>query len=61
MKRNIASAALCIMPNCGHTINLEEPDLFNRIVEDFIRQVESGRWPMRDPRSLSSSITGMRS
>ena len=59
MKQNIASAALAVMPNCGHTINLEEPDEFNRLAGDFIVQVESGRWPMRDPRALSSSITGI--
>ena len=34
MKQNIASAALAVMPNCGHTINLEEPDEFNRLAGD---------------------------
>ena len=48
MKREIPSAALSVMPNCGHTINLEDPDQFNRIVGDFIGQVEAGRWPKRD-------------
>jgi hypothetical protein len=33
------------------TINLEDPDLFNRIAGDFIVQVEAGRWPKRDPRT----------
>ncbi|MBX9943359.1 MAG: alpha/beta hydrolase [Reyranella sp.] len=61
MKREIASAALAVMPNCGHTINLEDPDQFNRIVGDFIGQVEAGRWPKRDPRAMSASITGMKS
>ena len=60
MKREIPSAALAVMPNCGHTINLEDPDQFNRIVGDFIVQVEAGRWPKRDPRAVSASITGMR-
>jgi pimeloyl-ACP methyl ester carboxylesterase len=60
MKREIPSAALAMMPNCGHTINLEDPDQFNRIVSDFIAQVEAGRWPKRDPRAVSASITGMR-
>jgi len=60
MKQNITSAALSIMPNCGHTINLEDPDQFNRLVGDFIVQVDSGRWPMRDPRAMVSSITGMK-
>jgi len=61
MKREIPTAALSVMPNCGHTINLEDPDQFNRIVGDFILQVEAGRWPKRDPRAMSSSITGMKS
>src|SRR5260370_8680502 len=51
MKRTIPSAALSVMPNCGHTINLEAPDLFNGIVGDFIAQVDAGRWPTRDPRA----------
>ena len=58
MKQNIPSAALAVMPNAGHTINLEAPDDFNRIVSDFIAQVDSGRWPARDPRALGRSITG---
>jgi hypothetical protein len=49
------------MPNCGHTINLEAPGEFNRIVGDFLTLVDSGRWPMRDPRAVSASITGMKS
>jgi pimeloyl-ACP methyl ester carboxylesterase len=60
LKRNIPSAALAVMPNCGHAINLEAPDEFNRIVADFLAVVDSGRWPMRDPRAASASITGMK-
>ena len=59
MKREIPSAALAVMPNCGHTINIEDPDEFNRLVGAFHRQVEAGRWPMRDPRAMAASITGM--
>jgi hypothetical protein len=33
------------------TINLEDPDLFNRFAGDFIVQVEACRWPKRDPRA----------
>jgi pimeloyl-ACP methyl ester carboxylesterase len=61
LKRTIPSAALLVLPRTGHACNLEEPDLFNRAVQDFIVTVDSGRWEMRDPRSLSSSLTGMRS
>lgn len=60
MKQNIPSAALAVMPNAGHTINIEAPDEFNRTVSEFIVQVECGRWPMRDPRAMSASITGVK-
>jgi pimeloyl-ACP methyl ester carboxylesterase len=59
MKRNIPSAAFVVMPNCGHTINLEAPGEFNRILADFLAQVEVGRWTTRDPRAVSASITGV--
>jgi pimeloyl-ACP methyl ester carboxylesterase len=61
LKQSIPAAALAVMPNCGHTINLEAPGEFNRIVGDFLTLVDSGRWPMRDPRAVSASITGMKS
>lgn len=60
MKRTIPSAGLLVLPNTGHTINLEEPAAFNAAVADFFAQVDAGRWPMRDPRALSESITGMK-
>ncbi len=59
MKQAIPSAALSVMPNCGHTINLEDPQQFNELVGQFLAQVECGRWPTRDPRTLAPSITGM--
>ena len=58
MKRAIPTAALAILPRSGHAINLEEPALFNQFVEDFIRQVEAGRWGRRNPRSTVPSIYG---
>ncbi len=60
MKQMIPTAALSVMPNCGHTINIEDPDQFNRLVGEFIVQVDSGRWPKRDPRAMANSITGMK-
>jgi pimeloyl-ACP methyl ester carboxylesterase len=59
MKQTIPTAALAVMPNSGHTINIEEPDMFNAIVGNFLAHVESGRWPVRDPRAISTSATGM--
>jgi pimeloyl-ACP methyl ester carboxylesterase len=59
MKRAIPTAALVVFPNTGHALNLEEPDLFNQVLADFFHQVENGRWPRRDPRSVTGSILGM--
>jgi pimeloyl-ACP methyl ester carboxylesterase len=60
MKQTIPSSALAVIPNAGHAINLEEPEEYNRIVGNFLAQVDSGRWPRRDPRAISASITGMK-
>lgn len=60
MKQTIPTAALAVMVNCGHAINIEDPDGFNRIVGSFLTQVDAGRWPTRDPRAVTDSITGMR-
>lgn len=59
LKRTIPSAGLAILPRTGHTCNLEEPEVFNATVEHFLEAVESGSWGLRDPRSLSTSVTGM--
>jgi pimeloyl-ACP methyl ester carboxylesterase len=56
MKRAIPSAGLVVLPHAGHAVNLEEPALFNRFVDEFFHQVESGRGFMRDPRSLTGRI-----
>ena len=44
MKRQIPNAGLAVFPQSGHTINLEEPDLFNRTVQEFLTAVETGTW-----------------
>ncbi|HEY2336691.1 MAG TPA: alpha/beta hydrolase [Burkholderiales bacterium] len=58
MKRAIPTAGLAILPKSGHGINLEEPELFNRLLEDFFHQVEAGRWGRRDARAVVPSIYG---
>src|SRR5712671_3539522 len=58
MKRTIPSAALVVMPNCGHTINLEEPAAFNAHVAEFFCAVDAGAWRPRDPRAMAGSILG---
>lgn len=59
LKRTVPTAGLAVLPRSGHTLNLEEPEKFNRLVLDFIADVEAGRWGRRDPRSLATSTTGM--
>jgi pimeloyl-ACP methyl ester carboxylesterase len=44
MKRTIPHMGLVVLPRTGHGMNLEDPALFNRLVEDFFNQVQAGRW-----------------
>ena len=44
MQRHIPNVGLVILPMSGHTINLEEPGLFNLHVSEFLTAVENGRW-----------------
>ncbi len=59
IKRNCPSAGLLVIPNSGHAVNIEEPGAFNAALAEFLAQVDAGRWPGRDPRAISQSITGM--
>jgi pimeloyl-ACP methyl ester carboxylesterase len=58
LKRTIPQAGLAVLPRSGHAINLEEPALFNRLLDDFFHQVERGRWLARDPMAICPSIYG---
>ena len=58
MKRTIPAAGLVVIPWSGHTINLEEPDAFNRAVLEFFLRVDEGRAARRDPRSMASGMLG---
>jgi pimeloyl-ACP methyl ester carboxylesterase len=59
LKRTIPACGLAVLPRTGHTANLEEPDVFNRVVDRFLAARARGAWRERDPRSLSASTTGM--
>ncbi len=54
MKRLMPTARLGLLPGSGHAINLEEPALFNQLIEQFIADVERGSWRPRDPRAAVS-------
>ena len=56
LKRVIPASGLLVLPKTGHTINLEEPDTFNRFVGDFLAMVELGQWKKRDPRATPAEI-----
>ena len=52
LKKQLPAAGLTFFPKTGHVLNLEEPALFNDMVQRFIALVEAGRWGVRDPRSI---------
>lgn len=56
LKRTIPACGLVVLPKTGHTLNLEEPALFNQFVSDFIVTVEAGKWAPRDPRAIPAQI-----
>jgi pimeloyl-ACP methyl ester carboxylesterase len=58
MKRTIPTAALVVMPNAGHTINLEDPTAFNQHIAEFFHTVDAGAWRNRDPRAMVQTILG---
>lgn len=60
LKRMTPSAGLVVFPKSGHTLNLEEPALFNSTVDAFLSSVMTGTWANRDPRSKPTSTTGMK-
>lgn len=53
LKRHIRSSGLVFFPQTGHTLNLEEPALFNQLVESFFHMVEAGKWATRQVTSTS--------
>jgi len=60
IKRACPAARLTVVPATGHAVNIEEPDLFNRITDEFLSLVDSGRWRPRDPRTLNKSTMAKR-
>jgi pimeloyl-ACP methyl ester carboxylesterase len=59
LKRMIPTAGLVMFPKTGHTLNLEEPGLFNTTLDTFLTTVDAGSWEARDPRSVSTTTTGI--
>jgi pimeloyl-ACP methyl ester carboxylesterase len=55
MKRLMPTAQLVVLPQTGHAVNVEEPALFNALLERFITAVDLGQWRPRDPRSQAAA------
>ncbi|HEX6510862.1 MAG TPA: alpha/beta hydrolase [Chloroflexota bacterium] len=53
LKHHIRGSGLAFFPQSGHTINLEEPGLFNTLVERFFHLVEAGSWARRELATTS--------
>ena len=51
LKRAISSSGLFVVPKTGHTINLEEPILFNQQLASFYQSIENNSWGKRDTRA----------
>jgi pimeloyl-ACP methyl ester carboxylesterase len=60
LKRVCPAARLTIVAATGHLVSNEEPELFNRITDEFLTLVDSGQWRPRDPRSLNKSTMAKR-
>jgi len=56
LKRTIPACGLLVLPKTGHTLNLEEPDVFNRAAAEFFAMVEAGSWAPRDPRARPEEV-----
>jgi len=56
LKRVIPASGIAVFPKTGHTLNLEEPALFNTLLAELIAQVEAGQWNRRDARANPAEI-----
>lgn len=56
LKRTIPAAGLWVVPRTGHTINLEEPGMFNVVLSEFFATVEAGRWTEKRPYEGASAL-----
>ena len=60
LKRTMPYAGLSIFPKSGHLLNLEEPERFNGLIDEFFQTVQAGQWSRRDPRSETVSAFGQK-
>lgn len=60
LKRTMPYSGLSIFPKSGHLLNLEEPERFNVLLDEFFQTVKAGQWSRRDPRSETVSAFGQK-
>lgn len=61
LKRTLPMAGLSVFPRTAHTVNLEEPDMTNRVLIDFLAMAESGRWgSKKDYMGKSALLSGLK-
>ena len=56
LKKMLPNAGLAMFAKAGHTVNLEDPDAFNREVWDFITLAEAGKWLPAHPMAPGASL-----
>ncbi len=55
LKRTMPLAGLLVLPKSGHLINLEDPGVFNRAIDEFHAAVAADAWPSRPPGSTAGN------
>ncbi|MCW5736687.1 MAG: alpha/beta hydrolase [Enhydrobacter sp.] len=56
LKHVLPNAGLALFAKTGHTVNLEEPDAFNRELWTFITLAEAGKWLPAQPIAPGASL-----
>jgi pimeloyl-ACP methyl ester carboxylesterase len=56
LKQVMANAGLAMFAKTGHTVNIEEPDAFNREVWNVIALAEAGKWTPGHPAAKTASL-----
>ncbi|OFX01092.1 MAG: alpha/beta hydrolase, partial [Alphaproteobacteria bacterium RIFCSPHIGHO2_12_FULL_66_14] len=56
LKRVLPNAGLAMFAKTGHTVNIEEPDAFNRELWNFIALIEASKWTPRQPVAKDASL-----
>ena len=52
----LPNAGLALFAKTGHTVNIEEPDAFNRELWNFLMLAEAGKWTPASCRSRRRAL-----